>query len=129
VRPLETTVLQQLTQEKKFQAFFGGWGSGTDPDTSDNIWATGAGRNFINYSNPEIDRLYVEGRRELDRAKRAEIYGRVQEILYEDQPYTWLYWRNAFYGFSRRLRGYVFSPRGPYHYAPGFGSMWKPGRE
>jgi peptide/nickel transport system substrate-binding protein len=129
VRPLETTVLQQLTQEKKFQAFFGGWGSGTDPDTSDNIWATGAGRNFINYSNPEIDRLYVEGRRELDRAKRAEIYGRIQEILYEDQPYTWLYWRNAFYGFSRRLRGYVFSPRGPYHYAPGFGSMWKPGRE
>ena len=129
VRPLETTVLQQLTQEKKFQAFFGGWGSGTDPDTSDNIWATGAGRNFINYSNPEIDRLYIEGRRELDRAKRAEIYGRIQEILYEDQPYTWLYWRNAFYGFSRRLRGYVFSPRGPYHYAPGFGSMWKPGRE
>ena len=129
VRPLETTVLQQLTQEKKFQAFFGGWGSGTDPDTSDNIWATGAGRNFIKYSNPEIDRLYVEGRRELDRSKRAEIYGRIQEILYEDQPYTWLYWRNAFYGFSRRLRGYVFSPRGPYHYAPGFGSMWKPGRE
>ena len=61
----------------------------------------------------------MEGRRELDRAKRAEIYGRIQEILYEDQPYTWLYWRNAFYGFSRRLRGYVFSPRGPYHYAPG----------
>jgi peptide/nickel transport system substrate-binding protein len=126
VRPLETTVWQQLTQEKKFQAYFGGWGSGTDPDSSENIWATGAGRNFISYSNPEVDRLFLEGRRELDRAKRAEKYARIQEILYEDQPYTWLYMRNSFYGFSKSLRGYVFSPRGPYNYSPGFGSIWKP---
>ncbi|MFM8951645.1 MAG: peptide-binding protein [Planctomycetaceae bacterium] len=129
VRPLEATVLQQLTQEKKFQAYFGGWGSGTDPDTSENIWATGAGRNFVGYSNPEVDRLFVEGRREFDKAKRAEKYGRIQQLLSEDQPYTWLYWRNSFYGFSRELRGYVFSPRGPYHYSPGFGSIWKPRAE
>jgi len=126
VRPLEVTVLQQLTQDRKFQAYFGGWGSGTDPDTSENIWATKAGRNYVGYSNPEVDRLFAEGRRELDRAKRAEKYGRIQEILYDDQPYTWLYMRNSFYGFSKSLRGYVFSPRGPYNYSPGFSSMWKP---
>jgi peptide/nickel transport system substrate-binding protein len=129
VRPLEPTVLQQLTLERKFEAYFGGWGAGTDPDTSENIWRTGAGRNFVNYSNPEVDRLYDEGRRELDRAKRAEKYARIQEILYDDQPYTWLYWRNSFYGFSKDLRGYVFSPRGPFHYSPGFGSLWKPRQE
>ena len=129
VRPLEATVLQQLTQERKFQAYFGGWGSGADPDTSENIWATNAGRNFVGYSNPEVDRLFVEGRQELDRAKRAEKYSRIQQILAEDQPYTWLYWRNSFYGFARDLRGYVFSPRGPYHYSPGFGSIWKPRAE
>jgi peptide/nickel transport system substrate-binding protein len=129
VRPLEATVIQQLTQERKFQAYFGGWGSGTDPDSSENIWATNAGRNFVGYSNPEVDRLFVEGRRELDRGKRAEKYGRIQDILQDDQPYTWLYWRNAFYGFSKDLRGYVFSPRGPYNYSPGFGSLWKPRRE
>ncbi|MEI7780717.1 MAG: peptide-binding protein [Planctomycetota bacterium] len=126
VRPTESTVLQQLTQEKKFQAYLGGWGAGTDPDSSENIWATGAGRNFTGYSNPEVDRLFAEGRRVLDRAKRAEKYARIQEILYEDQPYTWLYWRNSFYGFSKDLRGYVFSPRGPFHYSPGFGSLWMP---
>jgi len=126
VKPVESTVLQDLTQKKKFQAYFGGWGSGTDPDSSENIWKSGAMRNFVNYSNPEVDRLFEEGRRELDRAKRAEKYARIQEILHEDQPYTWLYWRNAFYGFSKQLRGYVFSPRGPYHYSPGFGSMWMP---
>ena len=68
-------------------------------------------------------------KQDLDRAKRAEKYARIQEILYEDQPYTWLYWRNSFYGFSKQLRGYVFSPRGPYHYSPGFSSLWKPREE
>jgi peptide/nickel transport system substrate-binding protein len=129
VRPTEATVIQDLTQKRKFQAYFGGWGSGTDPDSSENIWATGAGRNFVGYSNPEVDRLFAEGRRELDRVKRAEKYGRIQEILYDDQPYTWLYWRNSFYGFSKDLRGYVFSPRGPYNYSPGFGSLWMPRQE
>jgi len=129
VRPTESTVLQQLTQDKKFQAYHGGWGAGTDPDTSENIWATNAGRNYVGYSNPEVDRLFAEGRRERDRAKRAEKYARIQEILQDDQPYTWLYWRNSFYGFSKGLRGYVFSPRGPYHYSPGFASLWMPGQE
>ena len=129
VRPTESTVLQQLTQDKKFQAYHGGWGAGTDPDTSENIWATGAGRNYVGYSNPEVDRLFAEGRRELDRTARAGKYARIQEILQEDQPYTWLYWRNSFYGFSKSLRGYVFSPRGPYHYSPGFGSLWMPKQE
>ncbi len=129
VRPVESTVLQDLTLNRKFQAYLGGWGSGTDPDTSENLWKTGAMRNFCNYSNPEVDRLYAEGRQEFDRGKRAEKYGRIQEILYDDQPYTWLYWRNSFYGFSKEVRGYVFSPRGPYHYSPGFGSLWKPQQE
>jgi len=129
VRPVEVTTLQDLMQKKTFQACFSGWGSGTDPDSSENLWKTGEMRNYVGYSNPEVDRLFAEGRRELDRGKRAEKYARIQELLYEDQPYTWLFWRNAFYGFSKSLRGYVFSPRGPYHYSPGFGSLWKPRQE
>jgi peptide/nickel transport system substrate-binding protein len=118
-----------MMQKRNFQACISAWGSGTDPDTSENIWKTGEMRNYCGYSNPEVDRLYAEGRRELDRGRRAGKYARIQEILYEDQPYTWLFWRNSFYGFSKDLRGYVFSPRGPYHYSPGFGSLWKPRQE
>jgi peptide/nickel transport system substrate-binding protein len=129
VRPVEVTAMQEMMQKKNFQACFSGWGSGTDPDTSENIWKTGEMRNYCGYSNPEVDRLFAEGRRELDRNRRAEKYARIQEILYEDQPYTWLFWRNSFYGFSKSLRGYAFSPRGPYHYSPGSGSLWKPRAE
>lgn len=126
VKPTEFTVMQEKSRKHQFQAMFAGWGTGTDPDTSINLWKTGAGRNYGEYSNPEIDKLFEEGRREFDKDKRAKIYGKIHKILYEDQPYTWLYFRNSFYGFNKDLRGYVFSPRGPYGYGPGFSSLWKP---
>jgi peptide/nickel transport system substrate-binding protein len=125
VKPLEFAVVVDRCQKKNFDASLGGWGAGADPDTSDNIWGTGEGRNYVSYSNAEVDKLFAQGRKELDKTKRGEIYANIQRILYEDQPYTWLFYRNAFYGFSKELRGYRFSPRGPYHYSPGFGSIWK----
>jgi peptide/nickel transport system substrate-binding protein len=125
VRPLEPTVMQQKLLDKDFQAAFGGWGTGTDPDTSVNIWGTGEGRNFGSYSNPEVDKLFEAGRKEFDRAKRAEIYGQIHTLTFADQPYTWLYSRNSFYAFNKQLRGYAFSPRGPYHYGPGVGALYK----
>jgi peptide/nickel transport system substrate-binding protein len=36
-----------------------------------------------------------------------------------------LFWQSSFYGFNNELRGYKFSPRGPFHYSPGFFSLWK----
>lgn len=126
VRPMEFTVLQEKTRTHDFQAHMGGWGTGVDPDTGDNLWVTGEGRNFIQYSNPKVDDLFAQGSREFDREKRAAIYAEIHKILYEDQAYTWLYYRSGFYGFNKNLRGYVFSARGPYNYGPGFSSIWKP---
>jgi peptide/nickel transport system substrate-binding protein len=129
VRPLEFTVLTQKELEHKFQAALAGWGTGTDPDTTELIYSTqGAtsGRNYGSYSNAEVDALYLKGKTEFDRQKRAEIYGRIHRILWEDQPYTWLYCRNSLYGFNKKLRGYVFSPRGPFNYSPGIEGFWKP---
>ena len=126
VKATEFTVMQDKARKHQFQAMFGGWGTGTDPDTGMNLWKTGEGRNYGQYSNPKVDKLFEEGRREFDKDKRAKIYGEIHKILYEDQPYTWLYYRNSFYGFNKDLRGYVFSPRGPYGYGPGFSSLWKP---
>ena len=126
VRPIEATVKQEKDRKHEFQATLGGWGTGADPDTAENIWGTGQGRNYVQYSNPEVDRLFAEGRKAFDPEERAKCYAQIHKILYEDQPYTWLFYRSAFYGFNKELRGYNFSPRGPYGYGPGFGSIWKP---
>ena len=129
IKPMESTRLLERLLKKEFQAECGGWGAVADPDTSENVWTTGAippaGRNFLQYSNPEVDKLFVEGRKEFDREKRAAIYAKIDETIYHDQPCTFLFWRNSFFGFNKQLRGYKFSPRGPFDYGPGFGSFWK----
>jgi len=126
VKPLEFAVVIDKLQKRDFQASFGGWGTGADPYTLENIFKTGEERNYGGYSNPEVDKLFEAGMLERDEAKRAAIYQKIHSILYEDQPYTWLFYQSSFYGFNKALRGYNFSPRGPYHYGPGFSSIWKP---
>ena len=77
VRPVEFPVLQQMARDHKFPDQFAGWGTGTDPDTSENLWTTKAidsGRNYVAYSNPEIDKLFQDGKYELDPEKRRKIY-------------------------------------------------------
>jgi len=125
VAQLESTVMIDRLLKHEFQAAFGGWGTGADPDSSENIWGTGQGRNFGQYSNVKVDRLYSAGRKEFDRKKRAAIYGRIGTLVYADLPYTWLYFRNSFYAFNKNLRGYMFSPRDPFGYSPGLGSIYK----
>ena len=125
IRPLDFTVQVERLQKKQFDAAFGGWGTGADPDTSENIWGSNQERNYSSYSSQEVDRLFDEARKEFDIEKRAAKYQRISQILWDDQPYTWLYYQNAYYGFNKSLRGYNFSPRGPYHYGPGFSSIWK----
>jgi peptide/nickel transport system substrate-binding protein len=126
VRPLDFAVLQQKLQDHTFEAAFGGWATGAYPDTSENIWGTGKERNYGHYANPEVDRLFAQGRKEFDKEKQRLIYQKIHTLIAQDQPYTWLFYQNSYYGFRKELRGYMFSPRGPYHYSPGVFSLWKP---
>lgn len=126
VRPLEAAVFQERIFKKNFEAEMSGWGSGADPYLEKNIFGTGEGRNFGSYSNPKVDELLAKAAQEFDHEKRAELYGQVHKIIYDDQPYLFLYNRSSLYGFSKKLRGYRFSPRGPFHYNPGIDSIWAP---
>jgi peptide/nickel transport system substrate-binding protein len=46
----------------------------------------------VGYDNETVDRLIESGRVELNREKAATIWKQVQEIIYQDQPYTYLFW-------------------------------------
>ena len=129
VKPTEFTVAVQATRDKKFHAYQGVWQTGADPSDKANLFMTGEGRNYASYSNPRVDQLFEQARRELDNDARNRIYGEIHKVLWADQPYTWLIYRNDFYGFNKRLRGYNFSPRGPYSFSPGISSMYMPASE
>jgi len=78
---------------RDFEACILGWSLSYDPDSYE-IWHSSQiekGFNFTAYSNPEVDRLLVEGRTEFDREKRKQIYFKIHELIAEDQPYTFLY--------------------------------------
>jgi peptide/nickel transport system substrate-binding protein len=126
VKPTEFTVKSQLAIDHKFQAMMAGWGTGTDPATLDNIYATGQGRNFGQYSNPKVDELFNQAQVEFDREKRAALYAQIHEILWEDQPALWLFHRKSLYGVNKRIRGFNFSPRDPFGVQPGFLGIWVP---
>ncbi len=62
------------------------------------------------YSNPEVDKLLETARRETDRAKRAELYKQMQEIVHEDAPWAFIAnWKqNAVT--SARIEGFALQP-------------------
>ncbi|MGB9627127.1 MAG: peptide-binding protein [Thermodesulfobacteriota bacterium] len=85
--------LKNFINARHFDACILGWGLSVDPDAYE-IWHSSQiekGFNFISYKNPEIDKLWEEGRREYDIEKRKRIYWRIHELMAEDQPYTFLY--------------------------------------
>lgn len=46
--------------------------------------------NASHYSNPDVDRLFDEASRTVDREARSPIYAELQQILVDDLPYVWL---------------------------------------
>ena len=116
IRVLEWAVfLNEFINKNRFEAVILGWSLSRDPDSFD-IWHSSKTKtgefNFIHYANPEIDKLLVEGRRIFDKDKRAAIYAKVHEILYDDQPYMFLYVADSLPAVSSRFKGIEPAPIG-----------------
>ncbi|PNU20731.1 peptide-binding protein [Geothermobacter hydrogeniphilus] len=110
--------LKDFIHAGNFDACILGWAGGPEPDQY-NIWhssKTGTRElNFIHFRNAEVDRLLEEGRRTFDQEKRKKIYDRFQEILAEEQPYTFLYVAESLPVVARRLHGIEPAPAGITH--------------
>jgi peptide/nickel transport system substrate-binding protein len=105
----------QFIDKRNFEAVILGWTVGQDPDIYD-VWhssKTGPKElNFIGYKNLEVDLLLEEGRGTFDIEKRRKCYYRIQEILAEDQPYTFLYVPDALPVVNARFHGIEPAPAG-----------------
>lgn len=116
IRVIEwSAFINEFIDKKNFEATILGWTTGFDPDQYD-IWhSSKTGKkelNFISYKNPEVDELLEAGRRTFEQEKRKAIYGRFQEILAEEQPYTFLYVPEALPIVHARIHGIEPSPLG-----------------
>jgi len=112
--------IQNFINARHFDACILGWALSPDPDDYQ-IWHSSQiekGFNFIAYKNPDVDRLWEEGRREYDSEKRKKIYWRIHELMAEDQPYTFLFSPLANSALQKKFVLLEESPSGKKIYRP-----------
>lgn len=107
--------LKDFIDKGRFEACILGWTITPDPDLYD-VWhsvnAKQGGLNFTHYKNPELDKLLVEQRLTFDQAKRKAIVDRIQVLLAEDVPYTFLYVAEALPIVNARIKDIEPAPAG-----------------
>lgn len=114
VRTVETNVFYDDEMNKKYDAFISGIGVPLQIDPTSE-WHSDLARypyNDVSYQNAEVDRLLAEGKRVRNVRDAAPIWRRFQEILHEDQPATFLYWRHEIIAFRGRVGNTQTSPLG-----------------
>jgi peptide/nickel transport system substrate-binding protein len=116
IRILEwSAFVTNFINKRRFDAVILGWTIPLDPDAYD-VWHSSKTKpeelNFISYNNPEADEMLVKGRSTFDQKERKKYYDRFQEILAEDQPYTFLYVPDALIITHNRFRGIQPAPIG-----------------
>ena len=107
--------IKEYVKPRRFDAVILGLGTGVDPDQYV-VWhssQTGPDQmNRTGYANPEVDRLLEQGRSSCERKDRVQYYHRIQEILAEDLPMLFLYFKDELPVVSSRVHGIKVAPAG-----------------
>lgn len=116
IKVLEWSVfLSEFVDKRNFEAVLLGWSLGRDPDNFD-IWHSSKIKegefNFIGYKNEEVDELLLSARRTFNQEERRGYYQRIQEIIYDEQPYMFLYIPDSLFILHSRFRGIKPAPIG-----------------
>lgn len=108
IKNIEWNSFVKLLDEKNFEAVRLAWGGGGVDWDPKQIWhsssSAGAGSNFIQYSNSEVDRLIDQARKLYNKEERLPLLRRVHELISADYPYIW--WFNSkytLYGHTKRV--------------------------
>jgi ABC-type transport system substrate-binding protein len=104
-----------------FQLYSLRWiGGNEDPDIFEYAFHSakfppnGANRGY--YSNPKINALIDQARREVDPSIRKQLYAQVQSILAEELPYIDLWYLDNVLVHNKRVRNLQLNPAGNYDF-------------
>ncbi len=105
-KPTEWAVMLDMLKKKTFDAITLGWTSGIETDIYQMFHSSqtvSGGDNFMNYANPELDRLIDQARATVDESQRMPLWQECERILYRDQPYTFLTRRKSLLFIDKRI--------------------------
>jgi len=121
IRTFEFATFLADVTSGSFQFYSLRWiGENEDPDIFEYIFHSakfppnGANRGF--YSNPRVDLLIDQARRETDQNVRKRLYAELQEVLAQDLPYINLWYFDNVLVHSRRVGNVTLNPSGNYDF-------------
>lgn len=118
VVPYEWGTFFSDIRKGNFQIYTLSWVGIIDPDIFYEVCSSKSlppnGLNRGGYVNAQVDALVEEGRRTLSRARRKEIYDRVQELLVRDLPFVPLWYEKNFVIYREGLSSVSVRPDASY---------------
>lgn len=109
--PIEWSVFLQKVERHQFDSLMLGWRLGMEDDPYQ-LWHSSQtiekASNHCGFVNKDADRLIENGRRELDDAKRIANFRKVNELIVQAQPYTFLLVEKRTIGIDNRIKNVVY---------------------
>ncbi|MBL0328948.1 MAG: hypothetical protein IPP64_05925 [Bacteroidetes bacterium] len=95
LNPLDPSVMVEQAASHNFDMFIASWAGNVFPEDYTQIWHTSAwtnnGSNFTGFGNAETDALIDSIKYTLDPTKSIPMMKRFQEIVYDEQPYIFMF--------------------------------------
>jgi peptide/nickel transport system substrate-binding protein len=95
INPLDFAVMYDAARKHDFDMMLAAWAGNFAPEDFTQIWHTSSwasqGSNFPGFGNAESDALIDSIKYTLDEAKRNEMIKRLQVMIYDEQPYIFLF--------------------------------------
>lgn len=101
---IEFNAMTKRLKDREFEAVLGGWSAGLFIDPSA-FWHSGPEYrfNYTSFANERVDALIDQGLATPDPAEAAPLWKEMQEIVYDEQPYMFLWWRDEIVGVDSRF--------------------------
>jgi ABC-type transport system substrate-binding protein len=108
IQPTKWALMLQKLRKRDFDAAMLGWVLSWESDPKQ-IWHSSQAdvpdsSNHIAYANPELDKLIDKLQVTLDEDKQIDLYHRIHRVIFEDQPYTFLFQDKATAGRLARIK-------------------------
>lgn len=120
IKNVEWNSFVKLLEEKNFDAVRLAWGGGGVDIDLKQVWHTssiqGAGSNFINYSNKNVDAIIDQYRKLYDKEARIPLLQKAHALIAADYPYIFFFnLKYSLYAHSKRIE----KPKDTFKYSIG----------